>query len=633
MIDFEAAVQGIARPVEVETVVLDPDEERKRKLFGHTINDDGTLRCVSPSQYKSHKRCPRMWYYDKVLKRPRKAPGKGAKLGTECHGRMEKFLKTGVDIRGPLERFGDEMIRPYLARAPFNGGDMLVEEPLLNPQLKTPGGVLISGFSDVTLPPDGRWDKWGGGAFVKDGTVIVIDHKFKKKLAQYADTSEQLAAGDPQAVIYPAWALTKWRDAKACEFRHHNHQTEGARLNLPVSITDDRATVFAKWAKLGKYIDEEMARTAQIKNVLDVPAAGDKDPSVCRAFGGCDFLAECPSSPHNRYMNSLAMGTYLPENIAPSRGAAEPPTQGYDLMGLLDEMMDAPPPASAPAATTTTTAPAASVKPAFPPLEASTCKTGGIYMIPGGPVGKFEGVLGDRAIFKGKDGGLLSCAPSDYVKDLNGDAETVRMFETVKAHKTLIVDLSTTPDAELRAKNGMPPLDTTPKIDPKAGIVPKDAPADTNPPKAPVTPAAPAQAASTPPAENAGKVEDKKPADAPPAEGEAPKKRGRPVGSTNKPKLAELIVLVNNSCPAAEDLTPYVQGLCDALAKKANVADVRLGEKGSDLAYGGWKAMLHVMAKTNPPPAGLYVVQRTELSEPVIEALSTVGVVSYGGGR
>lgn len=258
----------------------DPEEALRKKIFGHTLNDDGSLRCVSPSQIKNHKRCKRLWYYDKKLNRPRKKKGKGAKLGTECHGRMEKWLKTGVDIRGPLERHGDEMIAPYLNRAPFNGGDMLVEAPLLEPQLMTPGGIRISGFSDVTLPP----------TYDMSNYVVVIDHKFKKKLAQYADTEAQLADGDPQAVIYDTWALTKWPEAPGAEFKHHNHQTEGARLNLPVSITDDRATVFAKWAKLGKYIDEEMAKTALIADVEDVEAAESTDK--CRAFGGCDYIGD-----------------------------------------------------------------------------------------------------------------------------------------------------------------------------------------------------------------------------------------------------------------------------------------------------------------------------------------------------
>lgn len=602
MIDYEAAVLGIARSVEIEPEEPeDPEEAKKRKIFGHTLHDDGTLRCVSPSQFKNHKRCNRLWYYDKVLKRPRKKKGKGAKLGTECHGRMEKFLKFGVDIRGQLEKFGHEMIEPYLSRAPFNDGDMLVEAPLLEPQIVTPGGILISGFSDVTLPPDDV------------PLVQVLDHKFKKKLAQYADTYEDLDNGDPQAVIYSVWGLLKWPEAVAARFAHHNHQTEGARLNLPVSIADERATVFAKWAKLGKYIDEDMARTALIKEVIDVPAAGDTNSQACKAFGGCDYLAECPSSPHNRYMNALAGGTYLPENIALSRGAAEPPTtQGYDLMGLLDEMLDAPKPAAAPAATTTT-APVVSAAPkTLTPLEASTCKPGGVYMIPGGPIGKFEGVMGDRAIFKDKDGGLLACTLSDFVRDLNGDATAEGLFE--KKRKLLIVD-----------------VDSTPKIDPKAGIVPSDAPADTNPPKAPIVPAAnttTAPAATETPAPAAAASTT---AETPKPEEPAKKKAGRPAGSKNKVASDQVIVLVNNACPAAEDLMPYVQGLCDALAKKANLADVRLAEKGSDLAYGAWKAILAVMAKTNPPPPGLYVIQRTELTEPVIEALSTVGIVSHGG--
>lgn len=577
----------------------------RKSLFGPTLNDDGTLRCVSASQVKSHQRCKRLWYYDKVLKRPRKPPGRGAKLGTECHERMEKWLKTGVDIRGPLERFGHEMIAPYLHRAPFNGGDMLVEAPLLEPQIMTPGGIRISGFSDVTLPP-------------APDTVVVLDHKFKKRLAQYADTAEYLAASEPQAVIYTVWALTKWAAGARSTFQHSNHQTEGARLNLPVSITDDRATVFAKWAKLGKYIDEDMAKTALAASIHDVEGAGDTDPSKCRAFGGCDYLHECPSAPHNRFVNALVGGTYLPENAPNSKGVSEPVTnEGYDLMGLLDQMMDAPPAASAAPAPAATSGKLA-------PVEARECKPGGIYMIPGGPVGKFEGVLGDRAIFKDSKGGLLQCGPDDYCRDLSGDAVSAALFAHPGLKKL----------AGVAQAAALPPVDTTPKIDPAAGIVPKDAPPDTNPPKttaqspsASYAPGNPAQSAEAPKGEGS------------PSGAEVtaePKKAGRPPGSKNKPKAETaggIIVLVNNACPAAEDLMPYVQGLADALAKKHNVADIRLGGKDSGLDYSGWKAVLAVTAKANPPPPGLYVIQAGDLADPVIEALSTVGIVSYGRGR
>lgn len=604
--DFRAAIFGVTAYDTVMADVLpqDAEEAARAKIFGHTLNDDGTLRCVSPSQYKSHKRCKRLWYYDKVMHLPRKPPGKGAKNGTECHSRMEKFLNTGVDVRGPLERHGHEMIAPYLPRAPFNGGDMLVEAPLLDPQLVTPGGIRISGFSDVTLPP-------------KDGLVVVLDHKFKKKLAQYADTQEQLAAGDPQAVIYATWGLMKWPEAVRAQFTHNNHQSEGARLNLPVTITDDRATVFEKWRKLGKYIDEEMAATALKKSPEDVEAAGDTDSSACRAFGGCDFLNVCPSSPHNRFVHGLATGTLSEIPDLGSRWSkALPPTQGMYKMGLLDEMEE-----KAKAATSTaTTAAAPSGGPGkLVALEASACALKGVYMLPGGVVGQFQGVLGERALFKNKEGTLVDIQPDDFVRDLNGDSTALGLFAPKKTGGLPpIVDKSTTPDS-------------TPGITQAAGIVPPDAPKDTNPPAAAVV-AAPAPSAtvqSPAVSDTAGKSTQGT---------EAPKGAESPSGTKVKKAKAkvggdQLIILVNNACPAAEDLTPYVQGMCDALAKKAGIGDVRLGGKDSGLDYGTWKAVLTIACKTNPPPPGLYVIQQTELSEPVIEALSTVGIVSYGRGK
>lgn len=610
--DLSVFRQSMFGDAVAEVLPVDEEEAARTKIFGHTLNDDGSLRCVSPSQHKNHKRCKRMWYYDKVMKLPRKPKSKGAKLGTECHGREEKYLKTGVDIRGPLERYGHEMIEPYLPRAPFNNGDMLVEAPLLEPQLVTPGGIRISGFSDVTLPPD------------ELGLAQVLDHKFKKRLEQYADTREYLDTEDPQSIIYSEWAFEKWPEAVAVRFAHHNHQSEGARLNKIVAVGNTREAVFEKWRKLGKYIDTEMAATALKKSAEDVEAAGDTDGSKCRAYGGCDFLNICPSSPHNRFLNGLRGGALTEMPVVGNRRGEPQQTEGWNLMGLLDEMEAKAAGTAAPVTQTPVnqSAPVSGGPAALVQLEAQDCKVKGVYMLPGGAVAQFKEVVGDRAIFKNKEKQLVEVGLEATVRDLNGDSTAVGLFE----RKLKIDDKTTTPDTP-PPPPATKPSDTTPPITQAAGIVPKDAPADTNPPKPTETTPAPAAAtttATTPPAASTQ-------AAATTAATEPAKKPGRkPKGQTTGDQL---IVLVNNACAAAEDLMPYVQGMCDALAKKAGIADVRLGDNQSDLGYGKWKALLTIMCKTTPPPAGLYTIAQTELSEPVIEALSTVGIVSYGRGK
>lgn len=377
---------------------------------------------------------------------------------------------------------------------------------------------------------------------------------------------------------------------------------------MPVSITDDRDVIYAKFARLGKFIDEEMAPAALKKSAADVKASGDTDPSACRAFGGCDFLAQCPSSPHNRYMKALMSGSGLPENNDKSKWSPEPATQGYDLMGLLDEMDSAG-----------STAVAANVPASVTP------KAGGLYMLPTGPVGKYEGTLGDRMFFKGSAGEDLVCPANASLRDMSADFTTVSLFQGAKGAPAPAAEPAKK-ERKLHVDDKSTLPDTTPAINPASGIVPKDAPADTNPPKVATPAVAPAESAPAPSAEA--------PATEPAAEA---KKRGRPAGAKNKATLSgagtDLIILVNNACPAAEDLQPYVQGLADAIAKRENLTDLRVAPKGSDASYSGWKGLMAVAAKLNPPPPGLYVIQGGELAEPVLEALSSIAVVSYGRGR
>ena len=281
---------------------------------------DGRLANVSATVIQGFKRCPRFWFYAEVERRPKKETGKkGATLGTECHDRMEKWLTTGQDIRGPIERFGDEMIRPFVQWAPFNGGPMLVEEKFKS--LKTPGGVIVNGSFDALLPP--------GTARAEYATLL--DHKFKKDLAKWATPSEKLLV-DEQFVVYGYYALSIFPDAKGVYFRHHNHQTN-SRRNLVVECEDTRAGIFEKFAALGKLIDSEMAPCVgkQAKDVLALPG------QACRAFGGCDFEDVCPDSPRNRATANIfgLTDSVLTVNNEPS------PKQETLTMGLINQMLKA----------------------------------------------------------------------------------------------------------------------------------------------------------------------------------------------------------------------------------------------------------------------------------------------------
>jgi hypothetical protein len=82
------------------------------------------------------------------------------------------------------------------------------------------------------------------------------------------------------------------------------------------------------------------------------------------------------------------------------------------------------------------------------------------------------------------------------------------------------------------------------------------------------------------------------------------------------------------------DLSVLVADLAAQAAAAANVPDVRLADKASNLAYGGWRGALAAAALVQSTELrGLCVITTSELSEPVIEALAPRAAVVIRGRR
>jgi hypothetical protein len=93
------------------------------------------------------------------------------------------------------------------------------------------------------------------------------------------------------------------------------------------------------------------------------------------------------------------------------------------------------------------------------------------------------------------------------------------------------------------------------------------------------------------------------------------------------PKVDGLVLLVDVTLArGGEDLSMYVQTLHLALCKKFKVEDVRLADPQGPLGFGKWKALMGLMARENPP-TGICFIQRSELADPVIEALRPLAVI------
>lgn len=283
---------------------------------------NGELANVSATQIKTFRRCARAWNYEKVQKLPKKPPGKGAALGEKCHRQMEHWLKTGEDVRSPLVKTGHKLIEPYLRHAPFNRGRGIVEGSI---NLETPGGVKINGSIDFWIP-----------GYYGFESPIVIDHKFKKDLAAYAETEEQLL-DDEQAILYGTYALSQAPEGQdIVEFRHHNVQTERGVYAKAVAVHLTRDEIFDKCAALGKLIDGPMSACAREKDPLKVtPTVGH---ASCGAFGGCDFARVCPDSPLNTTSTLGDMLSGFTPIKETGNSVLSPAVSTEESMGLLDQL-------------------------------------------------------------------------------------------------------------------------------------------------------------------------------------------------------------------------------------------------------------------------------------------------------
>ncbi len=573
------------------------------RLWGHTLGPDGSLQVVSPSQRKTFDLCPLKWYNGKVLHMPGKPASGGAKLGGECHERTETFLKTGSDVRGSIELIGADQLKPYLWAAPFKGGPGIVEGPLTGPILMTPGGVKISGFIDYEIP----------GSHATEGPgyhrPIIIDHKFRGDVEQWAETEEELGV-DPQAVLYTVHALEREPAAQEVEFMHLNVQTKSPRFPKKVSHVFTREEAQDQWVKQASIIDQQMAKVAKLP-VAEVPHAGS---AGCRAFGGCDYAATCPHAPMNRLAAGLRGDGPPVINLSSSRFSKPSQYERINPMGLVSQINAAASPPAAPVAPTP--APAA-----VSTQTVAQAVRGHVYMLSGDRMARFEGAVGSRFIFRLQDGvSLVTPAGTESAEDLTGTiAEELFTGQGGKPAAPAVTEAKRRPQiVDVPSTPAPAPVQTAPAA-PVASIVPPGEGKPTDP--AALAPAATgvvvtvttAEAIATPAPESAT---------AAPAEGA---KRGRkPKADADVTKADKLLMLlVNCSAPNATDLSGYVKGLADGIAARESLPDVRLAPKTSDCSYGGWKGMIAIEA-LKAPPVGVCSIISGELSDPVIEALSGI---------
>lgn len=248
----------------------------------------------SVSQIKSFRRCPSLWYAEKILGFTRK-PTKALRTGIRVHNELERYLLDGTPP-GPIGAAG-------IHRLPAPPVDpMLVETfaAIADPAL---GGRYVVLKIDLVEPARTR----------------ITDHKTTSHF-KYQKSPEELA-GDPQAILYVAAAspifagaetltgetyttpATKDREAESYPvrrldldhlvelgFRHVYYRTGERPDSRETEVRLRPDDIASGYLSLVRAPLLEMQAIAEARPALrDVP----HDLSGCTQYGGCHLRALC----------------------------------------------------------------------------------------------------------------------------------------------------------------------------------------------------------------------------------------------------------------------------------------------------------------------------------------------------
>lgn len=574
------------------------DEPRTKAVI------DGVLQHVSVSQIQTfdvetYGGCERKWWLEKVA--GLEVPGTRAQgIGTAGHAEIEAYLTTGVDTLGAYARAGKHFM-PDPAT-----GYIAVEHDVGKAGFRV-AGVPMKGYIDLLNWTETYRDN-EGELRADPGTVEVLDWKFTSNLGLAKTAAELLESvqmlGYAEYVrLRPRWDILE--PLARIRLSHGVFQTQGAKVARKTTVTIDLETVAAKWKRVEGVV-ERMKRSAALKTVEEVPANLD----ACDAYRGC-YFAKTGACPRTAQEKLSFLG-------------------GNHGMSLLNRFKSTSTPAAPPA---TTPAPAPAERAAA--IEAEVAK-----------------LEAEERAAKGEPNVILTGADAARAA---GDPE-VKAYQT-SAAAARAAGVEVTPD----------------KYDRAVGVVPPDA----------LVSAPPRSAEPIPPEQLVGMHPAVKEAvEAFQAEGaqvelkvgsdgqavEVKRKRGRPPGAKNKPPAAPptvaerdaigaaldqavadaeretappappalmLFVDVITSGIAANDLEPYINRICDALAAEYKAVDIRCAPEGSPLSFGKWKGALAACVRAEPPASGAYTVtdvRGSEIRETVVEALRPLAA-TYVRGR
>jgi RecB family exonuclease len=233
---------------------------------------DGTVMYLSASQLKTHERCGRLWYAEKILGLRSEETG-AQNTGTRVHKELEDYFKGGPPPAHPsaLKALGDP-------RIPRPRADLLVEQWLENPKMYLET-VEFRGKPDLVVPPG------------DDGIVRIFDWKTTSKAA-YMKTEADIPR-DVQLGLYAQWAYARWPEANGvCAYLVYLFTTVVKGRYEIVEAAIGPEDVAAVW-------DAAVARCLLMLEDSKAPSfeavTGAYTDEACGAYGGCPMFGRCHS--------------------------------------------------------------------------------------------------------------------------------------------------------------------------------------------------------------------------------------------------------------------------------------------------------------------------------------------------
>lgn len=377
---------------------------------------DGRQQYVSVTQVNLFSSCETRWYFKYVERLPDDPPSRGMLFGISGHERIEKYLKTGVDHLGPLERLAlvDGLI-------PTPGPDLIVEGKVEDRAPLVGNGVPFKGGMDLLNP-----------RFLPEGFVELTDWKFKSDIDAYGTTPEKLIDVNDedgrQVLAYAEWARRNRRlfpGMQGIRIRHVHFNTGGITTRMepkgPLKVRPVSTKILSldeiedSWHVLSNTVLRKMGGAARAKN----PRETKGNTGVCHKYHkACPYLSKCPWGG----MNPL-------KRLFPKK------SEGAEDMSLLKNLQQL----------STTPAPA----PVPPPIPAGKPDVKAEAPVPeSAPVGKpvVQGPVIDE-----------STVPDAELKAQRAEADAA----LVAASEAVLRDTVTTPPADPPKKRGRPRKDAT----------------------------------------------------------------------------------------------------------------------------------------------------------------------------